>query len=387
MKDYRIQKLAQLIVEHSCNIQPQELVQIKSDPIAHPLIEALYIECLKRGAHVDLRLAFDSFKPLFFKYANEDQLKYCNDIELYSTKTVDVYISLWAETNTKSLSHVDTKKQALNSAARKEIVNTFMQRSGSGSLRWCGTQFPTQSSAQDAEMSLDAYEDFVFNAGYLNHDDPVSIWKEIEARQQKVADFLNGKKMLRFKAYNGTDLEVDVSGMKWINCSGKHNFPDGEVFSGPNLHAPNGGVNGIVRYSFPAVHNGHEVHDIELTFEKGMVVDCKASKGLDFLKAMIAQDEGSKRLGEIAIGTNFQIQDYTKNTLFDEKIGGTFHAALGAGYPETGNANQSGLHWDMVCDLRQGGTIEADGTLFLKDGAFVFDGWPSKEQIPASSSS
>jgi aminopeptidase len=198
-----------------------------------------------------------------------------------------------------------------------------------------------------------------------------------------VCDYLQGKKELRFRAGDlsggGTDLTVNVEGMTWINCCGKENFPDGEVFTGPNLDAPDGGVNGVVRYSFPAVHNGREVHDIELTFEKGRVVDAKASKGLDFLTAMLDQDDRARYLGEIAIGTNYQIQRYTKNTLFDEKIGGTFHAAVGSGYPETGNTNSSGLHWDMVCDLREpagGGTIEADGEVFSRDGRFVFDGWP-----------
>ena len=228
-------------------------------------------------------------------------------------------------------------------------------------------------------MSLRQYENFVFNAGHLDKPDPVAQWRKIEKRQQQVVDYLNGKKKLHFQAANGTDLHVTVEGMKWINCCGHHNFPDGEVFTGPNLQAPDGGVNGVVRYSFPAVHNGREVHDIELTFEKGRVVKAKASKNEDFLIQMLDQDEGARGLGEIAIGTNYQIQEYSKNTLFDEKIGGTFHAAVGAGYPETGNHNESGLHWDMVCDLRQGGTITVDGEVIHQDGKFVFDGWPGRD--------
>ncbi|NGX31121.1 MAG: Aminopeptidase 2 [Chlamydiae bacterium] len=377
MKNPRLEKLASILVEYSCTIQPKQLVMIKSDPVAMPLIDAIYVELIKKGAYVDLKLSPDHLKPLFFKYANEDQLKYCSKLDLHTTKTIDAYIGIWSEVNTKALSHTSIAKQALNSASKKELSSIFMERAGKEELNWCGTLFPTQASAQDAEMSLDEYEEFVFNAGYLNHKDPVKIWKEIDVKQQKVANFLNTKKMLRFKAYNGTDLEVNVEDMKWISCCGKNNFPDGEVFTGPNLTAKDGGVNGYVHYSFPAIYRGHEVHDIELTFEKGVVVDYKASKGLDFLKAMIHQDEGSKRLGEIAIGTNFQIKEHTKNILFDEKIGGTFHAALGSGYPETGNKNMSGLHWDMICDLRKGGTVEADGEVILKDGKFVFDDWPS----------
>jgi aminopeptidase len=255
-------------------------------------------------------------------------------------------------------------------------MKIFMDRAAAGSLHWCGTLFPTLANAQDAEMSLRQYEQFVFAAGHVDKADPVAAWRQIEQRQQKVADYLNGKKVVRFQAANGTDLTVNVEGMKWINCCGHENFPDGEVFTGPNLKAPDGGVNGVVRYSFPAVHNGREVHDIELVFEKGRVVQAKASKNEDFLLSMLDQDAGARNLGEIAIGTNYSITQYSKNTLFDEKIGGTFHAAVGAGYPETGNSNESGLHWDMVCDLRSGGTITVDGQVISRDGKFVFPEWP-----------
>jgi len=167
--------------------------------------------------------------------------------------------------------------------------------------------------------------------------------------------------------------------MKWINCSGQCNFPDGEVFTGPNLNAADGGVNGTIKYSFPAVHHGHEVHDIELTFDNGRVVDAKASSGQEFLLKMLDQDAGARSVGEVALGTNYSIQRYTKNTLFDEKIGGTFHLAVGAGYPESGNANESGLHWDMVCDLRPGGTVRVDGELISENGRFANPDWPGNE--------
>jgi aminopeptidase len=247
-----------------------------------------------------------------------------------------------------------------------------------GKLRWCGTLYPTPASAQDAEMSLDEYEDFVFAAGHLDKDDPVAEWNRISASQQLVVDYLNGKKIVQFQAANGTNLTVNVEGMRWINCCGRENFPDGEVFTGPNLQAADGGVNGYIKYHFPAVHRGREVHDIELWFEKGKVVNARASKNEEFLVQMLDQDAGARFLGEIAIGTNYSIQQYTKNTLFDEKIGGTFHAAVGAGYPESGNSNESGLHWDMVCDLRRGGSITVDGEVISRDGKFVFPGWPGE---------
>ena len=379
MRDPRLDKLANVLVKYSTGVKPGQVVRITGEPVALPLLEAVYEQVLRAGAHPHLRCVPDSARDIFLNVASDEQLQYVSPLVRHEVETIDVSIGLWAETNTKSLSRVDPARQGIASAARKPVFKIFMDRAAKGELNWVGTLFPTPASAQDAEMSLQDYEDFVLSAGHLDQDDPVAVWQQIEKRQQQVVDYLNGKKKLHFQADNGTDLHVTVDGMKWVNCCGHHNFPDGEVFTGPNLDAPDGGVNGVVRYSFPAVHNGREVHDIELTFEKGRVVNAQASKNEDFLIQMLDQDEGARSLGEIAIGTNYQIQQYTKNTLFDEKIGGTFHAAVGAGYPETGNANESGLHWDMVCDLRQGGTITVDGEVIHQDGKFVFPGWPGVE--------
>ena len=392
MHDPSLDKLARVLVEYSTYVQPGEIVRISGSPTALPLLEAIYERVLLAGAHPMLRCTPDSVSDILFESANNEQLQYVNPILTHEVESIDVSIGLWAESNTKAMSRVDPKKQSMVSAARQPIMKIFMARAAkekgdSDKLKWCGSLFPTLASAQDAEMSLRQYEQFVFAAGHLDKDDPVARWRSIEERQQKVVDYLTGKKQVRFQAPNGTDLTVDVGGMHWINCCGHENFPDGEVFTGPNLDAPSGGVNGIARYSFPAVHHGREVHDIELQFEKGQAVQAKASKNEDFLKEMLDQDAGARRLGEIAIGTNYQIQQYTKNTLFDEKIGGTFHAALGAGYPETGNRNESGLHWDMVCDLRpreigdqqRGGTISVDGEVISENGRFVFEGWPGPD--------
>ena len=378
MGDPRLDKLARVLVEYATKVQPGQLVRIGGDPVALPLIEAIYEQVLRAGGHPFTKMAPDSLQDIFFELADDKQLQYISPIAKYEIETIDVSIGLWADTNTKSLSMIDPARQSKASAARRQIMKTFMQRAAKKELHWTGTLFPTLASAQDAEMSLRQYEDFVFNAGHLDKDDPVAEWRMIEARQQKVVDYLAGKKQVRFRTPEGTDLTVTVDQMKWINCCGHENFPDGEVFTGPNLQADDGGVNGVVRYSFPAVHHGREVHDIELTFEKGRVTDAKASKNRDYLVAMLDQDEGARGLGEIAIGTNYNITRYSKNTLFDEKIGGTFHAAVGAGYPETGNNNDSALHWDMVCDLRNGGTITVDGEVIHRDGQFVFDDWPGR---------
>lgn len=377
MQDPRLEKLAAVLVEYSTAVKPGQVVRLSGPTVAEPLLVALYEKLVQAGAHVRVRCTPEDCEEIFLKNASAEQLAFVSPLDVEEVKTIDVSIGLWADANTKALSNIDPKRQGQASSARKPVFKIFMERAARGELKWCGTLFPTQASAQDAEMSLREYEDFVFKAGLLHLPDPVAAWKEIHVRQQRVADFLNGKKVVRFRAANGTDLTVEVDGMRWINCSGHENFPDGEVFTGPNLKAPHGGVNGRVRFSFPAVHHGREVEGVELVFERGRVVQAKAEKNERFLLEMLDQDEGARNLGEIAIGTNYQIQRFSKNTLFDEKIGGTFHAAVGAGYPETGNSNESGLHWDMVCDLRKGGTIEVDGQVISQDGRFIFPDWPA----------
>lgn len=381
MRDPRLDRLAAVIVDYSCAVRPGQIVRLTGEPVALPLLTALYEKLIRTGAHPVLRLQPDEFQEIFLRHATEDQLRFVSPLAVHEIESIDVSIGVWAETNTKAMTNIDPKRQALASSARKPIFKLFMERAAKplgspGKLAWCGTLYPTAASAQDAQMSLSEYEHFVFAAGHLDKPDPVAEWMKIAASQEKLRQYLTGKKIIRFQAANGTDLTVNVQGMHWVNCCGHENFPDGEVFTGPNLKAADGGVNGYVHYHFPAVHHGREVHDIQLWFEKGRVVKAKASRGEAFLLQMLDQDPGARHLGEIAIGTNYSIQQYTKNTLFDEKIGGTFHAAVGAGYPETGNANESGLHWDMVCDLRGGGTITVDDHIISRDGRFVDPAFP-----------
>jgi len=381
MRDQRLDRLAEVIVGYSTKVKAGDLVGIRSDPIAMPLIEAVFEKCLEAGAHPFWEATADSLENTFLERASDEQLAFLSPLQMQSIEALDVRIVFWAETNTKSMSRLDPSRQSKRSAARRPYMKRFMERAAAGELRWCGTLFPTQASAQDAEMSLRQYEDFVFKAGLLHHDDPAASWQRLAERQQRAVDWLNQRKELRFRApagdgHDGTDLTVSVDGATWINCCGGENFPDGEVFAGPQ------GVDGHVNYTFPAVHNGREVEGIRLAFRNGRVVDASARRNEEFLIAMLDQDEGARNLGEIAIGTNYSITQYTRNTLFDEKIGGTFHAAVGAGYPESGSTNESGLHWDMVCDLRPdagGGSISADGEEFFRDGRFLFDGWPSPD--------
>jgi aminopeptidase len=316
----------------------------------------------------------EELNEVFLKSASDAQLRFCNPLTLHEYQIIDCSIGIWGEENTRALTNCDPAKIGVTQAARKPLMELFLKRAADGKLRWVGTQFPSQASAQDAEMSLAEYEDFVFRAGLLHLDDPVAAWRQISQRQQRLVDLLSGARDYRIVAANGTDLRMSVAGRTWVNCDGHENFPDGEVFTGPVLDS----VEGHVAFSFPAVHHGREVDGARLTFRGGKVVDASADKGADYLISMLDMDSGSRMLGECAIGTNYDIQRYTRNTLFDEKIGGTVHFALGAGYPETGNTNQSGLHWDMVVDLRPGGHIEIDGKRIAEDGRFLADGMPGR---------
>ncbi|MCB1181729.1 MAG: aminopeptidase [Chlamydiia bacterium] len=380
MRDPRLNRMAAVIVHYSLEIKPKDLVWMVGEMGALPLMEAIYEQVIRAGGNIKTDFHPPGWDEIFFRYANEDQLKHGCPFSLYNATHCDKRIRIIGSTNTRSLAGVDPIKQALVSQANQVILKQQLQRSAKGELDWIVSLCPTPAGAQEADMGTLDYAHFVYNAAYVDQEDPVSFLKQMEKKQQKMIDYLSTKKELHFQTKYGTDLRVNVSGMKWINSCGKRNYPDGEVFTGPNLDAEDGGVNGVIKYTFPAIWHNTIVEEVELTFTRGVVTRATASKNETFLRAMLDQDEGAKRLGEIAIGTNFNIQRFTSNILFDEKIGGTFHAALGMGYPETGNTNQSALHWDMICDLKEsGGEITADGEVIMKDGRFIFLGWPGVE--------
>jgi aminopeptidase len=372
MRDSRLERLADVLVNYSARVKKGQLVRLSGPPVAQPLIVELYRKVLAAGGHPMVRMAPEELGEIFLKNAADEQLRWINPINQFEYEKIDCSIGIWAEENTRSQTNCDPKKIGITQAARKPLMDIFMKRAAEGSLHWVGTQFPCQAAAQDAEMSLSEYEDFVFGAGLLNHPDPVAAWKKVSERQKRLVDFLNGKKEYRVVSANGTDVRMSLAGSTWINCDGHENFPDGEVFTGPVIDSAQGQIN----FSFPAVHHGRECDGVKLTFRNGKVVDASATKGEEFLISMLDMDAGSRSIGENAIGTNYDIQQYTRNTLFDEKIGGTVHFALGAGYPESGNSNQSGLHWDLVVDLRQGGFVEVDGVKIVVDGKFTRDGMP-----------
>lgn len=378
MRDSRLDKMAKVLVDYSLEVKPGDLVLMSGESGGLPLMEALYEHLIRAGAHVKTTVISEGWDEIFYKFATDAQLEHTCPFALHEVTHCDKRIRVIAPSNTRALSHVDPKKQTRVSKARAPILDKVLSRSSKEELDWVVTLCPTFSLAQEADMGMLEYTDFVFSAAYADEEDPVASLKKSERQQEEIIRFFAGKKELHFQTPVGTDLRVNIEGMIWKNSCGKRNFPDGEVFTGPNLNAEDGGVNGKVKFTFPAIWHNTVVEGIELTFEKGRVVEATADKNQDFLRAMIAQDEGASRLGEIAIGTNYKIQTFTKDILLDEKIGGTFHAALGMGYPETGNTNRSALHWDMICDLRKGGTISVDGEIISKEGAFVFPSWPCK---------
>ncbi len=372
MEDPRLYRLAKVLVDYSTEVRAGDLVRIAGSFITRPLMAAVYRAVLEAGGHPIPEVSFEDAGWLLLEYGTEDQLRFEDPVQLYTIERVDVSIGLLGSENTKALSPYDPRKQALLTQATKRRLNRLMERAAQGQLRWVVTQFPCPAAAQDAYMSLSAYERFVFQAGMLHLEDPVAFWRRVSEQQERMVEFLSKVKELRFVTPQGTDLRVGVEGRRWISCSGKNNFPDGEVFTGPVEDA----TEGTVVISFPAVYQGREVDGIRLRFRRGRVVEASAAREEAFLISMLDQDEGARVLGELALGTNYGISHYTRNTLFDEKIGGTFHLALGAAYPETGGKNVSGLHWDLVVDLRKGGEVYADGRLILRDGRFLDPSWP-----------
>ncbi len=367
MLDPRVVKLAKVLVHYSLRIRPNDLFRIAGPALAGSLIRSVYREALALGAHPYIRATIDGIEELYYKGASDDQLRFISELDRSEVERTDATLGILGRWNTRELTNIDPKRVSQRREVTRVLQQRFLERAARGELRWCGTQYPTQAEAQDAEMSLAEYEDFVFAAGMLDRDDPVAAWEQVSREQDRIAEALGRRRALSVKGPD-IDLQVSVAGRKWINAAGESNFPDGEVFTGPIEDS----ATGRVRFSFPAIYHGREVQDVELVFEQGRVVRARAAKGEDFLRAMLDIDPGARYLGEFAFGLNYNIRQFTRNILFDEKIGGTLHMALGVGYPETGSKNTSGLHWDMICDLRNGAEVSADSEVIYRDGHFRF---------------
>ncbi len=368
MPDTYHAKLADVLVGYSTHVREGDVVLIESPVTAGPLVREVFRRVIRAGGQPQLRLSLEAMIEALLRNGNDEQLEWVNPVRAEDFEQADVRIVLLSSSNTKGLTTVDPSRQALYGRAHEQLGNRYLERAAAGELRWVLTQYPTNAAAQDAEMSLEQYERFVYRAGLLDDPDPIASWREFATHVEAVARFLGTKSELRVVAED-TDLRVGVAGRTWIPASGGENFPDGETFTGPVEDS----VEGAIRFTYPAVFQGREVVDVRLRFERGEVVEATAAQGQDFLEQMIAMDDGARRVGEFAFGLNDGITQYTKNTLFDEKIGGTCHLALGTAYPETGGKNRSGLHWDMVCDLRNGSEVYADGELVYRDGRFLPD--------------
>ncbi|HET8523343.1 MAG TPA: aminopeptidase [Thermomicrobiales bacterium] len=366
MADPRLDVWAKALAGYSVEVRPGQTVAIVGSTAGEPLLRALYREVLNRGGFPVMLPSLPGLTADLLKQASDEQLEFITPIERFMREQADVSIMVLADTNTKSLSQVDPSRQTVYQRARRDLLQTYMERSATGELDWTLTLFPTDAYAQDADMATDDFTDFVLQACKLDTPDPVAAWKEQDARQETLIDWLKGKSEVHLTGPD-TDLTLSVADRVWINANGKKNFPDGEVFTGPVEDS----VNGQVRFSFPVVTAGREIEDIRLRFADGQVVDATAAKNEAYLHEQLDTDPGARFLGEFAFGTNFGITRFIKNILFDEKIGGTVHMALGAGYPETGSTNQSAVHWDLICDLRQGGRVEVDGEPFLVDGRYL----------------
>ncbi len=367
MPDPRVEKLARLLVEYSLELKPGQQVWFRTTPNAGELNLAFYSEALRAGSHVFVTQGIPGQEEAFYRLASEDQLDYISPITRSLYESVDALLVVDARYNSRELAAIDPARIARTGRARAPLNKIYLERSGSGSLRWALTVYPTHAMAQDADMSLADYTDFVYSAGMLDEPDPVDFWRQEGRRQARLIDWLKGHDRVELRGEN-VDIRLSIQGRSFEGSDGKYNFPDGEIFTSPVEDS----VDGWIRFKYPAIAQGQEVTDIELWFEGGRVVKEKAAKNQDFLTAMLDLDPGARTLGEWGIGTNYGIRRFSKHMLFDEKMGGTIHFAVGAGFPECGSRNESGLHWDMLCDMAEA-EILVDDELFYKDGRPVID--------------
>jgi aminopeptidase len=365
MPDPRVAKLARVLVNYCVDVQPGHLVAIYGLPVAQPLLKETYREVLRAGGFPYLFASVDGVEELFLSEASDEQLQHVSKVTEMVANEFDGRIVILSSSNTRNLSIVDPKRQQMVALAYGPILETILRRSAAKDMNWVGALYPTSAYAQDAEMPLEQFEDFVYSATYADTEDPVVEWLAFREMQQRLVDWLEGKQKLEIKGLQ-VEMSLSIEGRTFENADGRKNMPSGEIYTGPVEDS----VSGWVQFSYPAVIQGREIEGVELHFDKGKVVKATAEKNEEFLQSVLETDEGARYLGEFAIGTNKKIQRFTKNILFDEKIGGTIHMALGAGYPETGSINKSAIHMDMICDMREGGQIHVDGKLVYDSGEF-----------------
>jgi aminopeptidase len=342
---------AELLTGWCLDVGPGQQVVIESTTLAAPLLLALQRKVLEREAWPLLRTELPGQAEGFLAAARDPHLDGFAPAALAEAEGTDASLRIQAPENTRALAGVDPALLARLARAQGPVREARLAR------RWCLTLWPTPALAQQAGMGSAAFEAFVTRALFLDRPDPVAAWRELHDKQERLIERLSSARELRIVA-DGTDLTLNVEGRTWINSDGKRNMPSGEVFTGPHEES----ASGRVRFAIPSTpRGGAEVSGVDLVFEDGLVVDARAERGDEVLQGALETDPGARRLGEIGIGTNFGIDRPIGNILFDEKIGGTVHLALGRSYPETGGTNESAVHWDLICDLRDGGRITADG--------------------------
>jgi len=362
-----VERFARLLVDYCIEARKGDEVLISSTPEALPLVAELFKLLVERGAYPRFVVEFEELAEIFYRYASREVLEYLSPIDVFIAEKISARISIVSSTHTKPLVGVDPERIRIRSAATRKLTEIFMRRDAEGSLRWTVTLYPTKALAQEAGMGLLDYEEFVFNALKLYHEDPVRAWMEQASKQAKLVEKLSKIKEFRIVAQD-TDLTLKTDGRIWINDDGKKNMPGGEVFTGPIEDS----AEGFIVFTYPAIWRGYEVEGVKLVFRRGEVVEASAVKGEEFLKKILQVDEGARRVGEFAFGLNYDIKRFTKQILFDEKIGGTMHIALGSGYPSTGSRNTSAIHWDMIKDLRDA-KVYGDGDLIYENGRFIWE--------------
>ncbi len=356
---------AQLLIGYCINVQPGERVLVKSTTLAEELLKYVHDEIIKAGGSVNFELEIEGTASSFFQYANNDQLNDINPLTKYAMEHFDCYLVIRAPHNLKETLTINSEKRNQRTKALKPINDLYFERTGSGALKRSLCQFPTQASAQEAGMSLEEYQNFVYSACGLLTDSPLEYWLDIRKKQQNLVDYLHTKSHIRYVT-QGTDISFSTAGRTWINSDGRNNMPSGEVFTAPVEDS----VNGEITFSFPTIYRGREVENIHLIVTDGIITSWSAEKGVEVLDEVFAI-EGARQFGEAAIGTNYQIDRITKNILFDEKIGGSIHMAVGQSYKQCGGKNESPIHWDMITNMKNGGQIYADGELFYENGQVI----------------
>ena len=376
-----LERWADLLVRYAVELQAGQVVKIGAETAALPLMEQVYRCALQRGAHAITHVTPGFLTEAFYDLANDAQLDWSNPLDRTETELIDASIRIAASTNLRQMDKVDTALTQRRAKAGKDNRELFFDRAAAADspelkpdlrpLRWSVTLFPTEAYAQNAGMSYNDFCEYVVYGCQLNQDDPVAFWQSLDDWQCQLADKLMTGKELHYVTPAGTDLKVNVDGARWLSSPGRKNFPDGEVYSGPNLDAPNGGAEGVVFFDQQTVYQGRTVRGVRIVLENGRATEVSAEEGEEFLISMLDQDDGARRIGEVAFGTNRAVQKMCGLILYDEKMGGSFHMAFGAGFPETGNSNKSALHWDLIATLGPGSRVTLDGEDFCVDGTFT----------------